>query len=313
MSGWIKVEKDLETDPRVLRMAKALCNASALQDLQRRNASVTLVCGALARLWIYADSHIRDDDTLDMGAAEIDEWIGIPNFCSTMPADWLLQVDESTVELPGFQEHNGVEAKKRALTQKRVAQHRDNTKRISVTERNASALPDQTRPDQTKTRPESTRSARAPNPEVKGSFGQSEPEPEVHLHLEAIRAVYPRAPREDWITAMRYARQLVEDGEASWAQMTEAATRYAALCKATGRLVMNPANFFHASDRPWAQPWELPEMRAQPPPKGRYETAWDRIQAANGGSNETEDEHDRIIDVEPDAAALAPPGGALRG
>lgn len=163
MSGWIKVEKDLESDPRVLRMAKDIGRLFFLfhptDDLDPCNAcafpGVTLVCGALTRLWIYADSHARDDDTLDMGAQEINEWLGIPNFCSIVPKDWLIEIDEHTVELPGYQQHNGTEARKRALTQKRVAQHR---KRDSVAPSNASALPDQTktrprpRLDQTKTK-----------------------------------------------------------------------------------------------------------------------------------------------------------------
>lgn len=185
LSGWIKFEKDLATDPRVMRMAKALdrlfhffepsqsspdgsfdpCNASALP-------AVTLVCGALARLWIYADSHAREDDTLDLGASEIDELLGIPGFCSLMPNDWLREIDENTVELPGFQEHNGVEAKKRALTQKRVARHRDSKKPKSVTTCNASSLPDQ---DQTKTRlDQQTDGAVAPLP-AKASESKKRP------------------------------------------------------------------------------------------------------------------------------------------
>jgi hypothetical protein len=179
MSGWVKFEKDLTTDPRVLRMAKELgrrftwfdtsngcdfdpCNASALPG-------VTLVCGALIRLWVYADSHARVDDTLDLGAAEVDELVGIPGFASAMPADWLREIDETTVELPGFQAHNGTEAKKKALTQKRVTRHRNNATRDSVTTCNASALPDQTktrpRPDQTK----GERGADAPSPIRRGS------------------------------------------------------------------------------------------------------------------------------------------------
>ncbi len=161
MSGWIKVEKDLETDPRVLRMARALarqfgffptdvlldaCNAVALP-------AVTLVVGALTRLWIYGDSHARADDTLDLGPAEIDEWLGIPGFCALMPPDWLRVIDENTVELPGFHDHNGVEARKKALGAKRVQAHRERKKRESVSTRNADALPDQTRPDQTKIPP----------------------------------------------------------------------------------------------------------------------------------------------------------------
>lgn len=136
MSGWIKWEKDLESDPRVLRMArelKRMCNALPFHP-------VTLVCGGLLRMWSYADSHIRDDDTLDLGRSELDEIIGIEGFCSLLPADWLVEINENTVELPNFQEHNGVEAKRRALTQKRVKRHRNAS---SVTE----ALPDQ---DQTR-------------------------------------------------------------------------------------------------------------------------------------------------------------------
>lgn len=171
MSGWIKLEKNLETDPRVLRMARALEERFVLFDNDDpRNATgfdpcnavpfhyVTLVCGALARLWMFADSHCRDDDTLDMGADEIDRWLGIPKFCSLMPDDWLVEIDAHRVELPGFQGHNGVIAKKRATTQKRVERHRKrggNGTPLHVPEsRNAAALPDQTRPDHTKTRPE---------------------------------------------------------------------------------------------------------------------------------------------------------------
>lgn len=135
MSGWIKWEKDLESDPRVLRMArelKRICNAEAFHP-------VTLVCGGLIRMWSYADAHIREDDTLDLGGSQLDEVIGITGFCSLLPEDWLRVIDENTVELPGFQSHNGVEAKKKALTQKRVTQHRNKVKRKSVTQ----ALPDQ--------------------------------------------------------------------------------------------------------------------------------------------------------------------------
>jgi hypothetical protein len=142
VSGWIKWEKEIEADPRVLRMArdlKRICNAGAFHP-------VTLVCGGLVRLWSYADSHAREDDTLDLGAAELDELIGIPGFCSIIPPDWLREIDDHTVELPNFQAHNGTEARKKALTQKRVETHR---KRGSVTGALTTTLPDQ---DQTKTK-----------------------------------------------------------------------------------------------------------------------------------------------------------------
>jgi hypothetical protein len=144
MSGWIKWEKDLETDPRTLRMAKELKRIGVTGECH----PVTVVCGALTRLWAYADSHIREDDTLDLGCQELDELLGVPGFCATMPKDWLHEIDADSVELPGFTGHNGVEAKKKALTQKRVSNHR-------LRSRNVEALPDQTRPDQT--RPDQTR------------------------------------------------------------------------------------------------------------------------------------------------------------
>ena len=163
MSSWIKFEKSLESDPRVLRVAKALANRFTVFDnddpshgatFDPCNACafqyVTLGCGALARLWIYADSHCRDDDTLDMSAAEVDEWLGLPGFCSMLPADWLVELEGGRVELPGFQTHNGVEARKLALTQKRVARHRNAAALQTQKQRNAPALPDQTRPDQTR-------------------------------------------------------------------------------------------------------------------------------------------------------------------
>ncbi|MFH1010558.1 MAG: hypothetical protein V1784_04915 [bacterium] len=159
MSGWIKLEKSLEDDPRVLRMIAQLRNADVTHDRYNSNASVTLVkrapllvFGALVRLWWYADTHIREDNRIDLGATEIDELVGLDGFCEMMPQDWLREIDDKTVELPDFQEHNGVEAKKRAVTQKRVQRHRN---AHSVTSCNADvthdALPDQTRPDHKET------------------------------------------------------------------------------------------------------------------------------------------------------------------
>jgi hypothetical protein len=163
--AWIKFEKDLLTDPRVLRIAKTLeqrfnlgepegqwpegalagpCNAASLP-------AVTLVCGALVRIWCLADTHVGADDVLPLGLGELNEHIGIPGFCELLPVDWLISIDEEAVKLPDFHAHNGTEAKKKAVTQKRVERHR--TRALHA--RNASALPDHTKtiPDQTKTRP----------------------------------------------------------------------------------------------------------------------------------------------------------------
>lgn len=163
--AWIKFEKDLLTDPRVLRIAKNLEQRWQLTDaepLPSCNAAtlpaVTLVCGALVRIWCLADTHVGEDDVLPLGIDEINEHIGIPGFCELLPVDWLVEIDNQSVKLPNFHAHNGTEAKKRAVTQKRVAKFRS-----SVTPRNAPALPDQTKTRPDKTRGNDARVARFPD------------------------------------------------------------------------------------------------------------------------------------------------------
>lgn len=250
MSGWVKFEKDLETDPRTQRVAKAIAAHLSMSDGSNACAllAVTLVCGALTRLWIYADSHIRSDDTLGAGVDALDEWIGIRGFCAMLPPDWLIVIDENNVELPGFQSHNGVVAKKTAQTQKRVSNHRT---RQALKDRNAGALPDQTRPDHI------TYIAPGQNSET-----------EIRKHIDAIKADYPPPARADWITGEKRARQLVLNGEATWTQLRDGTKRYRAHCSATGRIPLNPARFFGDVDRPWSQAWALPD----PKPRADYRT-----------------------------------------
>lgn len=154
MSGWIKLEKSLENDPRFLRMVKAYCNGGVTHGRCSAPTGVTHLLGCLAHLWMYADTHIREDDTLDLGPHEVDEFLGVTGFVKLMPSDWLEVIDEHRIKLPGFQTHNGTEAKKKALTAKRVARYRNKNvtqERVNVTPpRNAVELPDQTRPDQTR-------------------------------------------------------------------------------------------------------------------------------------------------------------------
>jgi hypothetical protein len=151
--AWIKFEKDLLTDPRVLRMAKCLnarhqiianpILADDSPDESVGNAqplpAVTLVCGALVRLWCLADTHVDENDVLPLGHEDINKHIGVDGFCQIMPPEWMEFIDKDSVRLPNFHGHNGTEAKRKAVTQKRVAAFRV---------RNAPALP-----DQTKTRP----------------------------------------------------------------------------------------------------------------------------------------------------------------
>lgn len=247
--GWIKLEKSIVDDPRVLRLAKQLqrsCNADALPG-------VTLVLGALARLWIFADSHIREDDIIDISPDDLDELIGIPGFCRAMPEDWLRILDDNTIELPGFQEHNGVGAKKRALTQKRVAQHRSRRKRESVTRGNADALPDL---DQDLDHISTYVRARVRESTDDGG----------RAAFKRIQATYPKGTgRVDWLMAEYHCVHLVDNGLAKWDELVAAVDRYAAYVAGGGisspKYVINPARFFSVGD--WKREWNLPDETRQ--------------------------------------------------
>jgi hypothetical protein len=145
MSGWIKWEKDLENDPRFRRMVKDLLTA---RNIDPRNATplqvathVTLLSGGLLRMWAHADTYLREDDTFDMSALDMDAYLGIPEFSSVCCRDWFEETEDGRLQLPGFHGKNSPEQREKDQTAKRVARHR-------AKQRNAPPLPDQTRPDQ---------------------------------------------------------------------------------------------------------------------------------------------------------------------
>lgn len=136
MSGWIKVEKDLLTDPRILRIAALFSTQYEFNPhppangvvQSSRNArplpGVMLVLGGLVQLWMIADTHIGQDDVLPLGVDEINHILGMEGFCEFLPGDWLEVLDSDHVKLPGYHRHNGTIAKERAQNARRVAKHR---------------------------------------------------------------------------------------------------------------------------------------------------------------------------------------------
>jgi hypothetical protein len=157
MSGWIRVEKDLVDSIRFRRMVKTY-RSNALRDVTESDVTrdVTLLLGALVRLWMYADSHIRDDNRLAIRRDEIDEIVGVQGFADSLPGEWLQIIDPENAELPDFLEHNGTSARERKAAAKRQADYRNRHKsRIvtrDVTHSNVhnAARPDQTRPEETR-------------------------------------------------------------------------------------------------------------------------------------------------------------------
>lgn len=124
MSGWIKFWKDMPNDPRVLAAAQKLSERYVLAerspgggiDLSSNalcNAWRNAVVGALATLWAYADEHIRDDDTLPLTSQTVDAVVGLEGFFDAMPREWIDELDDGRVILPGYCEKNSLIAKRK--------------------------------------------------------------------------------------------------------------------------------------------------------------------------------------------------------
>jgi hypothetical protein len=89
-----------------------------------------------------------------------------------------------------------------------------------------------------------------------------ESESEIRERVNAIKAIYPKAARQDWITAEKLIRGIVSCGT-DWETITAGVSRYAACCAATSRMVQNPGLWFGAIDKPWLQDWDLPQSKAE--------------------------------------------------
>ena len=112
MAGdWIKMRCNLGTDPRVLRIADGL----GLPELH--------VVGLLWRFWSWADQHTTSD-AVSVTEALVDR-ITCDGFALQLRSVGWLEVNESGVRLPNFEEHNGQTAKQRALTGRRMKRYRD--------------------------------------------------------------------------------------------------------------------------------------------------------------------------------------------
>lgn len=95
---------------------------------------------------------------------------------------------------------------------------------------------------------------------------------EARARMKTIREAYPAVSgRVDWLTAEHHLRVHIGEGE-TWESMEAAVRRYAAWCLATSKIgtqfVLAPQKFFSAADRPWLQPWDLPEPPTETPGNG---------------------------------------------
>jgi hypothetical protein len=110
MAGdWIKMRGNLWDDPRVAKIV----------DIT--DSSEAAVVGALYWLWSTADQHTTDGVMLGLTLRAIDRKTGVAGFADALCAiGWIADHPEG-VRIVDFETHNGVSAKKRCQTAKRVA------------------------------------------------------------------------------------------------------------------------------------------------------------------------------------------------
>lgn len=107
------MRSNLWDDPRI----SAIC--------EKTGSTEAPVIGALYWLWATADQHSVDGILPGMSCKSIDRKTGVPGIGNALvDVGWIADHTEG-VRIVRFEEHNGASAKKRCLTAKRVADHRN--------------------------------------------------------------------------------------------------------------------------------------------------------------------------------------------
>ena len=113
MSGdWIKIEHVTPGKPEIDHMAESL------------NLQADHVLGALIRLWIWADQQTLDGNANTVTVKSINRQVGIKNFAETLEKVGWLRIHKRGVTFTNFDRHNGNTSKRRALTARRGATHK---------------------------------------------------------------------------------------------------------------------------------------------------------------------------------------------
>lgn len=113
MAGdWIKFELATPRKPEVWQIAAQL------------NLDPDAVVGKLLRVWGWFDQQTENGNAPIVTKTLLDREVGVTGFCdAVISVGWMLQNDNA-ISLPNFDRHNGKTAKNRAVTAKRVAEHK---------------------------------------------------------------------------------------------------------------------------------------------------------------------------------------------
>jgi hypothetical protein len=171
MAGdWIKFENATPDKPEIYAIAEEL------------GIDPDAVVGKLLRFWTWADQQAVSGNALNVTKNVIDRITYAPGFADALlKVDWL-QVRSGSLAIPHFDRHNGQSAKKRAASNRRVAEHRQRGNAGSVTNVTPEALP--------KALPEKRRED---SKERERAGAKSPPgTPDLAEQAQAVVAAYPR-------------------------------------------------------------------------------------------------------------------------
>jgi len=106
--NWIKVQTNLRTSPKLVRISSAL-NWTPVQSL-----------GAVVTCWMLADEHATESGLLEgLTFSDLDAMISCPGISEAMAKVGWLKETTKGVQFVNYEEHNGSTAKSRAREQKR--------------------------------------------------------------------------------------------------------------------------------------------------------------------------------------------------
>jgi hypothetical protein len=126
MAGdWIKFELATMDKPEV-------CQIADLADIDQ-----DAVVGKLMRVWAWFDQQTEKGNAPSVSKKLLDRSVGVSGFCDHMKAVGWMAESDGVISLPHFERHNGKTGKNRALTAKRVSNHKTKGNAGGVT----SALP----------------------------------------------------------------------------------------------------------------------------------------------------------------------------
>ncbi|WP_247842247.1 DnaT-like ssDNA-binding domain-containing protein [Pseudomonas sp. MWU12-3103b] len=122
MAGdWIKFELATMDKPEV-------CQIADLADIDQ-----DAVVGKLMRVWAWFDQQTEKGNAPSVSKKLLDRSVGVIGFCDHMKAVGWMDECDGVISLPHFERHNGKTGKNRALTAKRVSNHKTKSNAGSVT------------------------------------------------------------------------------------------------------------------------------------------------------------------------------------